>query len=56
MGHKRHGNAQKSLKQAVWDHFELILGTLGTCDFSPFSPYFGCFFYLIGEKFKRVVG
>jgi hypothetical protein len=35
LGHKRHQNAQKSQNQAVWDHFELILGTFG--DFSPFS-------------------
>jgi hypothetical protein len=33
LGHKRHKNAQKSLIQAVWDHFELILGTFG--NFSP---------------------
>jgi hypothetical protein len=27
--HRRHKNAQKSRKQAVWDHFELNLGTPG---------------------------
>jgi hypothetical protein len=47
----------KSLKQAVWDHFQLFLGTI--CDFSQFLSFladFGGFFYLIGEFFERVEG
>jgi hypothetical protein len=57
LGHRRHRNAQKSLKQAVWDHFELILGTF--CDFFHFhlfSLILVDFFYLIGELFERVGG
>jgi hypothetical protein len=38
LGYRLERNAHKSLKQAVWDHFELFLGTF--CDFSPFSPFF----------------
>jgi hypothetical protein len=44
LGHRRLQNARKSLKQAVWDHFELNLGT--SIDFTPFLPFFddfGCF-------------
>jgi hypothetical protein len=43
-GQRRHKNDQKSLKQAVWDHFEIILVTF--CDFCLFAPILVFFFYL----------
>jgi hypothetical protein len=37
LGHRRHQNARKLLKQAAEDHFELILGSL--CDFLTYLPF-----------------
>jgi hypothetical protein len=56
-GQRRHKNAQKSLKAAVWDHFELILVTFSYffAIFAFFRRY--CLFFLLtGEFFERVGG
>jgi hypothetical protein len=57
MGHRRHNNAQKSRRQAAWNHFELILGTFKYfCEFCLFSLFLVDFFYLIGEFLKGCGG
>jgi hypothetical protein len=40
LGYIRHRNARKSLKQAIWNHFELILASFLRffCNFHDFLP------------------
>jgi hypothetical protein len=54
LGHRRYRNTQKSLKQAVWDNLEHILGTL--CNFTQFLSFLPILVDLIGENFERVGG